>query len=164
MSYLLESFTVDELVLLIASEDGESRPEAYDERDPDYDIERWGIYGTTKGIPPRRARGFVYLNITDSLREAYDAHLFYENPRQYRVIHLTWKGWDRVEQAHARGIQPARSDATCDEAVADRKRHDRERQERRARERRESDRAHRSANRWWRRAFAPTSSRGERPA
>lgn len=102
MSYVLASTTPDELLLMIAAEDGERRPVAHDERDPDYDVETWGIYGTRQGMPPRQAPGFCFLNKTDNLRSLYPRY-FYDNPRNYAVINLTWAGWDRVEELLAAG-------------------------------------------------------------
>lgn len=102
MSYLLPSTSADDILLMIAAEDGKTRPEAHDERDPAYDIERWGAYGTTKGMPPRQGPGFCYLSNSDNARTLYPRFI-YENPRQYRVIHLTWAGWDRVEALLASG-------------------------------------------------------------
>lgn len=101
MSYLLAKTTTDELLLMIAAEDGESPPEP-DELPPDRENDPNWYYGTLKGQPRRQAGGFCHLNYTDNLHKLYPTYI-YQSPYQGFVIHLTWKGWERVEQLKALG-------------------------------------------------------------
>lgn len=111
MSYLTADSSVDDLLLMVAAYDG-VKPVAYDIENPDYDIKVLGTHNTTKGRPAptkRRADGTyisepcVFLNLTDNAHKAYQAGLIWESHYSYRVMHLSWKGHERVEQLLARG-------------------------------------------------------------
>lgn len=97
MSYVFEDTTVDEFILMVAAEDGRTPPEPSDDHSR-------GTYGTLEGQPMRQAQGFCYLNRTDNMMIAYRLNYFYESPRHFHVIHLTWAGWDRVKELMKSGM------------------------------------------------------------
>lgn len=105
MGYLLESSNPDELLVLIAGD--RERPVPYHHDDQ---------------FPPVQGPGFCYLNCTDSLLELQRLGMVYPSRFQGFVVHLTWRGWDRVDELRALGVEPA-PEVSCDEAIADRERH-----------------------------------------
>lgn len=105
MGYLLAATPVDQLLLRIAAEDGETRPRPWSTEDLNHlsDYDRKIVEGARAHRPPTQASGFCFLNKTDALWELYHGGYFYESAFQGFVIHLTWKGWDRVEELLAAG-------------------------------------------------------------
>lgn len=103
MSYLVASTTKDELLLMIAAETTRGtgdRPKPYEP------TEHWNAETDPYfNFRPPACPPFIYLNITNNLMDLYRAYLIYENPRIYHGIHLTWKGWDRVEELLEAGAQ-----------------------------------------------------------
>lgn len=53
--------------------------------------------------PPMQGPGMVFLNVPDNAMELYNLRMIYQSPRQYAVMHLTWKGWNRVDDLLATG-------------------------------------------------------------
>lgn len=101
MSYLLAKTTKDELLLMIAAEDGETRPDPWPD-EPDLRPETLHARTIT---PPIQARGFCWLNMTDNLYALRRGLYILESRHQGFVVHLTWKGWDRVDELLASGAK-----------------------------------------------------------
>lgn len=106
MSYLFEDTSVDELVLMVASAYNGRRPEPWDPADLERvtDKHRREEMERARAIrTPIVGPGYCYLNMTENLRECWRQGYIVESTSQGFVIHLTWKGWARVDELLAAG-------------------------------------------------------------